>query len=270
VSKSFEMLRDLRVTLSSEAAAPVYDAPGLGTILDPEVHQAKGRTTQEKWTAREYAVSAMSENQLAREEASKLVHNLFFSPGNISNRAVVFAAIDAGSGCSRVSSLVARTLAAQAGAPVCLVDANLRTPSAFHPFKVNNDYGLTDALRSPGPITEFVTSVGPENLSVLSCGSAAKDSVALLTSPNMRARITDLRNEFAYILIDAPPLNSYADAIALGQLADGVVLILEANATRRESAVKMAHHLRAMHVKLLGAVLNKRTFPIPETLYNLL
>ena len=86
----------------------------------------------------------------------------------------------------------------------------------------------------------------------------------------MRARVTDLRNEFAYILIDAPPLNRYADAIALGQLADGVVLILEANATRRESAVKVAAHLRSMHVKLLGAVLNKRTFPIPETLYNLL
>jgi Mrp family chromosome partitioning ATPase len=65
-------------------------------------------------------------------------------------------------------------------------------------------------------------------------------------------------------------LNSYADAIALGQVADGVVLILEANATRRESAMKVADHLRSMHVKLLGAVLNKRTFPIPQTLYDLL
>jgi capsular exopolysaccharide synthesis family protein len=270
VSKNFEMLRDLRVNLSAEAAAPVYDAPGLGTIPETEVRGARRGPAQEKWTAREYAVAAVSENQLAREEASKLVHNLFLSPGNISNRVVVFAAIDSGNGCSRVSSLVARTLAGQAGAPVCLVDANLRTSSSPHPFKVNNDYGLTDALRSPGPITEFVTNFGPENLAVLSCGSGAKDSVALLTSPNMRARVTDLRNEFAYILIDAPPLNSYADAIALGQLADGVVLILEANATRRESAVKVADHLRSMHVKLLGAVLNKRTFPIPETLYNLL
>ena len=54
------------------------------------------------------------------------------------------------------------------------MDANLRTPSSPHPFKVNNDYGLTDALRSPGPITEFVTCVGPENLAVLSCDSGAK------------------------------------------------------------------------------------------------
>ncbi|HTC41438.1 MAG TPA: CpsD/CapB family tyrosine-protein kinase [Candidatus Acidoferrales bacterium] len=269
MSKNFEMLRDLRVNLSAEAAAPVYDAPGLGSIPDTEVRDAKSRLAQDKWTAREYAVSAVGENQLAREEASKLVHNLFLSPGNISTRVVIFAAIDSGNGCSRVSSLVARTLAAQAGAPVCLVDANLRTPSP-NPFKVNNDYGLADALRSPGPITEFLTCVGPENLAVLSCGSGAKDSVALLASPNMRARVTDLRNEFAYILIDAPPLNSYADAIALGQVADGVVLILEANATRRESAMKVADHLRSMHVKLLGAVLNKRTFPIPQTLYDLL
>lgn len=269
MSKNFEMLRDIRVNLSAEAVAPVYDAPGLGSIPETEVRDTKSHAAQEKWTAREYAVAPVRESQLAQEEACKLVHNLFLSPSNVSNRVVVFAAIDSGNGCSRVSSLVARTLAAQAGAPVCLVDANLRTPSP-HPFKVNNGYGLTDALRSPGPITEFVTCVGPDNLAVLSCGSGARDSVGLLTSPNMRVRVADLRNEFAYVLIDAPPLNSYADAIALGQLADGVVLILEANTTRRESAVKVAEHLRSMRVKLLGAVLNKRTFPIPETIYNLL
>ena len=101
MSKNFEMLRDLRVNLSVEAAAPVYDAPGLGTIPETEVRGARSGPAQEKWTAREYAVAAVSENQLAREEASKLVHNLFLSPGNISNRVVVFAAIDSGNGQPR-------------------------------------------------------------------------------------------------------------------------------------------------------------------------
>jgi Mrp family chromosome partitioning ATPase len=71
-------------------------------------------------------------------------------------------------------------------------------------------------------------------------------------------------------LIDSPPLNTYADGIALGQLADGLVLVLEANSTRREVALRVAEHLRAAQVRMLGAVLNKCSFPIPETLYNLL
>jgi Mrp family chromosome partitioning ATPase len=44
---------------------------------------------------------------------------------------------------------------------------------------------------------------------------------------------------------------------------------LEANSTRREAADKVAESLRAAQVTILGAVLNKRTFPIPESLYRL-
>jgi Mrp family chromosome partitioning ATPase len=54
----------------------------------------------------------------------------------------------------------------------------------------------------------------------------------------------------------------------IGRLADGVVLVIEAHATRREAARKVKESLEAANVRLLGAVLNKRTFPIPEVLYN--
>jgi Mrp family chromosome partitioning ATPase len=61
------------------------------------------------------------------------------------------------------------------------------------------------------------------------------------------------------VLIDSPALNSYADAAAIGKLADGLVLVIEANATRKEAAVRVADNLRASSVNVLGAVLNKRT-----------
>jgi protein-tyrosine kinase len=51
-------------------------------------------------------------------------------------------------------------------------------------------------------------------------------------------------------------------------MADGVILILEAHATRRESARRAKESLQAAGVKILGAVLNKRTYPIPEALYK--
>jgi len=70
------------------------------------------------------------------------------------------------------------------------------------------------------------------------------------------------------VLIDAPPLSEYSDAVGLGQLADGLLLVLEANSTRRETALRITEDLSAAHVRVLGAVLNKRTFPIPGPLYN--
>lgn len=267
MSKNFELLRELQVNLSPEPA-PAYAIPGLGSVSESTLKQAKAPAVVRKRSASKSPIAALDESPLAREEALKLVHNVFLAPGENAPRIVVFAAIDSGNGCSRVTGLAARALAMHVSAPVCLVDANMRTPSGSGAFQVDTDYGLADSLRSPGPISQFVQCVSPENLSVLSCGSGARDSVGLLTSSNMRGRIGDLRNEFGYILIDAPPLNSYADAITVAQQADGLVLILEANATRRESALKVAEHLRAMQVKLLGAVLNKRTFPIPDSIYH--
>jgi Mrp family chromosome partitioning ATPase len=56
--------------------------------------------------------------------------------------------------------------------------------------------------------------------------------------------------------------------MALGKLADGFVLVLEANSTRREAAMRVTESLSQAQIRVLGAVLNKRTFPIPESLYR--
>jgi Mrp family chromosome partitioning ATPase len=63
-------------------------------------------------------------------------------------------------------------------------------------------------------------------------------------------------------------LNAFNDAIVLGGQTDGVVLMLKANSSRRESARKAVQELHAANVRTLGAVLNQRTFPIPERLYK--
>jgi succinoglycan biosynthesis transport protein ExoP len=94
------------------------------------------------------------------------------------------------------------------------------------------------------------------------------DSPNLLNSDRFKLRFEELRKEFDYVLIDAPSLTRYADATALGRLTDGLVLVLEANSTRKEAALRVMENLRAAQIPVLGAVLNKRTFPIPESLYQ--
>jgi succinoglycan biosynthesis transport protein ExoP len=186
---------------------------------------------------------------------------------------VIFAGIDAGNGCSSICAHVADILASQKLGSVCMVDANLRTPALPEIYGVSNHYGLTDALSKKGPIRDFAKVVRSDNLWLLSCGSLAHetaDSPAMLNSETMKTRIAELRKEFDYVLIDSAPLSTYSDGVVLGQLADGLVLVLEANSTRRESAARVAENLRAAQVRILGAVLNKRTFPIPESVYDLL
>jgi Mrp family chromosome partitioning ATPase len=78
----------------------------------------------------------------------------------------------------------------------------------------------------------------------------------------------ELRTEFSYVVVYGPQLSLLVDAMLLGQMADGVILILESMVTRRETARRAKENLAAANVKILGAVLNNHTFSIPETLYK--
>lgn len=207
-------------------------------------------------------------DRLAREECLRLVQRIFLRQGSESPKAVVFAGVDHGNGCSRACVSVAEMLAGNTHGSVCLVDANLRSPSLPRFLGVTNHRGLTDAMFQGGPIRNFARQLQPENLWLLSCGSPLADSDRLFHSERLKGLVLSLKQEFDHVLIDTPPLGQYADAITLGQLADGAVLIVEANSTRRGSALNATQNLRAAQIQVLGAILNKRTYPIPESLYQ--
>jgi polysaccharide biosynthesis transport protein len=211
---------------------------------------------------------SLNHDQRSHEEVLRLVQTLFLSQAQNGPRLVVFASAQKGGGCSQICAQVAEVLPKNVHGSVCLVEANFRSPSLPELFNTTNHYGLTDALIKEGPIRSFARQLPTEGLWLLSCGSLASHSPSLVNSNRIKARFEELRREFDYTIVDAPPLSRYADAVALGQLADGLVLVLEANSTRREVAQSIAANLKAAKVRVLGAVLNKRTFPIPESLYS--
>jgi capsular exopolysaccharide synthesis family protein len=211
-----------------------------------------------------------SASSWASEEALRLVQQIFLLQAQEPPRVVVFAGVDHGNGCSLMCASVAETLARNERGRVCMVEANFRSPALPGMFGVTNHFGLTEALLGDGPVGNFAKQVRQENLWLLSSGTLAVDSPSLLASEQLRSRIEELRELFDFVIIDAPPLNRYSDAVVLGQLSNGLVLVLEANTTRREAAAAVAESLRSAKVPILAAVLNKRTFPIPEKIYKML
>ena len=255
MSKNFELMQQTGRG-PAVAAIPVAQRPLSASATNGNGHRNGSAT------------AALNLDELAQEETLKLVQRVFLLQAGEPPRTVIFAGIDHGNGCSRVCARVAQVLAANIPGKVCLVDANLRSPSLPKYFGMTNHFGLTDALLQDGPISSFAKQIGAANLWLLSCGSLASDSANLLHSDRLKARLAEMRKEFDYVLIDTPPLSQYADAVSLGQLTDGVIFVLEANSTRRESAIKVMENLRASQVQVLGAVLNKREYPIPESVYH--
>jgi capsular exopolysaccharide synthesis family protein len=202
------------------------------------------------------------------EEITKVVQRVFLLPGHEAPRTVVFSGTEPGNGCSWVTARVAEVLAGQVSGSVCLVDANLRNPGLHQQFEAENIYGLSDALRKRESIRSFAQPLSCPRLWMIGSGSEAEEGQSLLSSDRMRQRITELRSEFEYILIDTPAISSSNDATVLGASVDGLVLVLKANSSRRESARGAIHDLRTAKVRVLGAVLNQRTFPIPQAIYD--
>lgn len=210
-------------------------------------------------------VSPLEANDGVKQEIVKLVQRLFLAQQGL--RRVVFAGTESGCGCSWMCARVAEELASQGRGTVCIVDCNLRSPGLHGQFGIENHHGLSDALIGPGPIRDYVHRYS-RNLWLVSCGGSPETGLTMLGSERMRARMAELRATFDYVLIDAAPLSSCNDAIVLGGLSDGVVLTLKANSSRRETARNVLHELQTANVRVLGAVLNQRTFPIPESLYK--
>jgi len=237
-----------------------------GLAVTPIV--ATGERTTSPAVATSTAEDLSGLDPAVREEAQKLVQRLFIVPGKTAPKAVLFAGVDAGDDCGLLSAVIAKVLAKSVPGTVCLVEGNLRSPLLPGALGVNCDRGLMDSLRQNGSIKEYLTRTGVDRFWLLSAGSPVQDTVTLLNSDRMRERVSELRQEFDYVVMTAPPLNNFADGVVLGRLLDGVVLVVEANSTRRESALRVTESLRATKISVLGAVLNNRTFPIPEALYK--
>jgi polysaccharide biosynthesis transport protein len=144
---------------------------------------------------------------------------------------------------------------------VILIDADLRRPNLHKVFDVCNDWGLTDLLQRSESI-DLIAAQGlarptriPE-LFVLPAGPGTATIPSLFYSNEMKHLLRRLRKEFDFILIDSPPVLPFCDARVLGQVSDGVVLVVRPSKTGREQLRNVCLRLMQDCTPVLGTILN--------------
>lgn len=203
-------------------------------------------------------------NRFAEEQIRWLVRQVFFSPQPNAPRQVVFSAVqknDIGAICLRV----AQVLSDQVSGSICVVDADVHARE-FESVLLNNGRQRGPGQKVFTPLRNSSQKIS-DQLWLAPLKTFLGDYQSDLSSPWLRERLAELRLEFDYTVIQAPPAG-YSEAALLGQLSDGMILVLQANSTRRAAAKKAKQMLQATNVRLLGAVLSERTFPIPQKLYR--
>ncbi len=198
-----------------------------------------------------------------RQHLSALVERVFAPVSGNPARSVAFSGLDARS--SVITAVTAEMLARQTGASVCVVDANFTSPSLHEYFGVENEAGLIDAVDGNISLVDAAREVGP-NLWLLPSGRARRRPS--FASDSVRVKIAHFIARFDYVLADIEPVSGISDATGLAPLVNGVILVIAADATRRESAKRAAQVLQGIGAPVLGAVLTNRRFPIPDALYR--
>lgn len=208
-------------------------------------------------TAAEATNEALADPKSPLSEAyNSLAGSLLYSTSEGLPKVLLVTSSQSAEGKSTTSYAIAANFARLAKR-VVLVDADLRRPSLHKRLDISNDKGMTSLLISNDPIDSVLTATSLPGLSVITSGPLPPSPTVLIGSNRMQAVLAQLANEFDLVVIDSPPVLGLADAPLLAALADGVVLVIEADRGRRGTLKLALRRLRAMRPVILGAILTK-------------
>ena len=141
-----------------------------------------------------------------------------------------------------------------------LVDCDLRSPALSHWFGVQNGHGLSDYLVGKGQLSELILKTEMEKLSILTGGSVQAKPAELIGSKKMEALVHELKSRYTdrYIILDATPLLATTEPEVLARLVDGILIVVRAGVTPRETVKQAIASLDPK--KIMGFVLNDVEF----------
>ncbi len=151
---------------------------------------------------------------------------------------------------------------AQSGKRVLLIDTDLRRPRVHKAMNIeNSDRGATAVMAGEVQLSEAaVQNADTDGLFVLPCGAIPETPSELLHQAGFNALLEQARREFDIVLLDSPPLGAVTDAAIIGPQVDGVVVVVNANQTTKESLRGALRQLRDVNANIVGGVLNNVDF----------
>jgi capsular exopolysaccharide synthesis family protein len=187
-----------------------------------------------------------------------------------SNRVLQFVGSSLGEGTSTVAREFAKIAAERIGLSVLLVDADRYQGTLSQFYSVASQRSWIDALHESGELKRAVHRVSESELYVSPASNSSVPTPELFNSPRFAGFWEKLKMEFDLVLIDSPPLTVSPDALALASKVDGVVLVVEAEKTKWRTARHTREQIQRVGGNILGIVLNKRRYYIPQSIYKYL
>ena len=181
--------------------------------------------------------------------------NLMFSQAVNQMRTLVVTSASPGEGKTVTAANLAVSFAQQ-GVRVLLLDGDLRRGRLHRIFGAAREPGLSDYLLGYQPEEEVTHTSAVPNLYVINSGKIPPNPAEMLGSEVAKSKLAKLTEGYDLIIIDTPPLLAASDAAIVATLSDGVIIVLRAGSTETAAAQQAMQQLRALGVRIVGAILN--------------
>ncbi len=226
-------------------------------VQEPEAIRSSMQESPLPAARSDCALNQWNPEDFAREQILGLVRRVFFANSDRPARQVVFSAVERNIDVLSICDQVARSLANQTAEDIAVIDVERE---AMEETCMRPSSPRSASIKSGSSRIAVNLWRVPKTLGEVSHGSG----------PGLHwlRWLEELRNEFEFVVIQGPAAGASSEAALLGQLTDGIILVLDARSTRRAAARMAKETLDAAQCRMLGTVLTQRMFPIPERIYR--
>ena len=191
---------------------------------------------------------------VAAEAYRMLRTNLFYSFVDAPPKIIALTSAAPREGKSATVANLGVTLA-QAGKKTLIMDCDLRKPKMHHYFGTRNTVGFATVLRGERRLEEVWHEPLP-GLKLITAGPPPLNPAELLGSQRFAEFVDQARQEFDYVLMDTPPVTLVSDSAIVATRADGVLVVLDAQGTRKVALRQALRHLEGVGARVIGTVMN--------------
>lgn len=184
-----------------------------------------------------------------------------------SGKVVLFAGAQGGDDNSRVVREFSRVVTSRLNRNVLLLAAGPHQQT-LKDFSSGTRLGWGEAMREGRSIDDVVSQVGGSTLWIGQIATSVVSLPEILSSPQAPQFADALRSRFDLVVIDAPPLGGSWDSVLLSSVVDGIILVVEAEKSRWQAIHYGMEQFGENQGKILGVVLNKQKYYIPNFIYR--
>jgi capsular exopolysaccharide synthesis family protein len=192
--------------------------------------------------------------------------NILFSRKDDKLNTVAVVSAGAGEGKTTTCFNLA-TVFAQSDHRVLVVDSDLRRPTLHKLMKVSNSAGLTSYLLKQNTLDQVIQTSSLPNLHFMPSGKLPSSSLGILSSPQMKELISELKQRYDFVFFDSPPIMGVSDASILASEVDMTLQVIQYRRYPQPMNIRAKQMIEKVGGRLIGIVLNNINMSQDESYY---